>query len=791
MKSYRFIDLSRVWSWLPAVLTGLTLIVFGWINDIQATQSFVDQKRMNSLEELSVFRAKLEGLVNSNSQRVTGLVAAIAVEPDISASRFEALASPLISNANQLTHVAAAPNNIIRYIYPKQGNEAALGLDYRTVPDQLDGVERARLEKDLVLVGPIQLVQGGLGLIARHPVFHAHGTQESSLYWGVVSSVIDLQALFKASGLEALEHRYRIALRQSDSPEEKPFFGEDLTSENPVSIDITMPNGMWVLTAIPQLGWYPKPQEKWNERLNKILLGLLLWFPFFLIGYYTVRKNAADERYNSLFEVSPVGIVLSDLESGEIIEANRSFLDLSGYDNHQLTGRELSGLLGTNTAVPQEFSDLKSTRPLSKESEITTKEGRIVPVLRSEISMANVKGRKLLWTFVDDISPWKKAELGLRRSQKMEAVGQLTGGVAHDFNNILAIIFGNIELIQIEKSLEGKVKSRIDEINRAAIRASDLTKQLLGFSKTRTSQAEVTDINQLIVEMKNLLKRSVTPQIKIKTDFSRDCWLTEIDPGDFQDALLNLCLNAKDAINGYGEITIKTENVEFSEEEETRGSDLTQRDYVALTVTDNGHGIEKNQIEHVFEPFFSSKLNGKGTGLGLSMVYGFVNRSGGKIDVESVPGEWTRFTILLPRTYKSLPVKDGNTENTENGTDVSKVVLVVDDEYAVAELSSVFLQENGYKVFTAQNARQALEVMRGETQVDLLITDVVMPGGISGYDLAREASAIDPALKVLVVSGYTGTTVSYESPQNKKYPFLAKPYSHKAFLAKVKSVISS
>ena len=394
-------------------------------------------------------------------------------------------------------------------------------------------------------------------------------------------------------------------------------------------------------------------------------------------------------------------------------------------------------------------------------------------------------------TISKEMTGRKRAEDAQRRSQKMDAIGQLTGGIAHDFNNILAIILGNLELLEQQITADDKDLRRMAAMKEAGQRAVDLTKQLLSFSRREVTQPTVTDINQMIGEMESLITRSLTPEVEVEHQFADKLWLTEIDPGDFKDALLNLSINARDAMAGHGHLTIETRNVTLDADYCAQITDAMPGQYVQLSVSDNGEGIPVEQQEHIFEPFFTTKDLGKGTGLGLAMVYGFVKRSGGYIKVYSEPGIGTTFRLYLPRAHGEEQQLKQNDEQADALPHGQETILAVDDEAALLELTRQSLEDLGYRVLTASDGRQALERLDEEPDIDLLFSDVVMPGGINGYQLAECATASRPWLKVLLTSGYTEKVMVHEGYARFNDKLLSKPYSRVDLAKRVRAILDA
>ena len=375
-----------------------------------------------------------------------------------------------------------------------------------------------------------------------------------------------------------------------------------------------------------------------------------------------------------------------------------------------------------------------------------------------------------------DVSQRKRAELCLRRSQKMDAIGQLTGGIAHDFNNILGIILGNVDLLERQISHDEKLQKRIDGIKHSAQRAADLTRQLLGFSRRETESVSVTNINVLINNMQSLISRSLTPQIDVTYQYFDGLWNTAIDAGDFEDALLNLILNARDAMSGRGRITIETSNKELDKEYCQYSEGVTPGSYVELVISDDGEGIPHALQDRIFEPFFTTKEQGKGTGLGLAMVFGFVQRSKGSIRIYSEQGIGTTFRLFLPAVNEHVSTHEQGEESDDALPRGTETLLVVDDEEGLLEVACESLRSLGYTVIMANHSQQALEFLETRSDIDLLFSDVVMPG-MNGYELAELAMKKHPSLKVLLTSGYTEKAVARNTRFLFEDKLLSKPYT--------------
>jgi nitrogen-specific signal transduction histidine kinase len=353
------------------------------------------------------------------------------------------------------------------------------------------------------------------------------------------------------------------------------------------------------------------------------------------------------------------------------------------------------------------------------------------------------------------------ASEALRQAQKMEAVGQLTGGIAHDFNNLLAGLSGSLELLEkriSEGRLEG-VGRYIYVAQESTRRAASLTQRLLAFARRQTLDPKIVDVNRMIAGMADLLQRSVGPNVNVEVVQAGGIWGTKLDRSQLENAILNLCINARDAMMpDGGRITIETAN-KWLDDWAAKERDLPPGQYVSLCVSDTGSGMTADVIEKIFDPFFTTKPLGQGTGLGLSMIYGFVRQSGGQVRVYSEVGEGTTMCMYFPRFAGVATGDDQPNDSTIEGGD-GETVLVIDDEPAIRMVIGEVLAENGYRVLEAADGPSGLRMLQGVSRVDLLITDVGLPGGLNGRQVAEAARSERPGLKVLFITGFAETRSS-------------------------------
>jgi signal transduction histidine kinase len=384
----------------------------------------------------------------------------------------------------------------------------------------------------------------------------------------------------------------------------------------------------------------------------------------------------------------------------------------------------------------------------------------------------------------DEIADRRKAEAVLWHTQKLDLIGQLTGGIAHDFNNLLMVISGNLELVhevfdsdaKLSSAGRARLQQQLGAAEAATEHATKITQQLLAFARRSSLTAETVCVTDLLAVSEGFLRRAAGGAIEVALSCPPDLWSSRVDPVQFEAAILNLMVNARDAMPGGGKLSVQSANVSVG------ASDGAERgipagDYVQIAVSDTGQGMAPDVLDRVFEPFFTTKEVGKGSGLGLSQVYGFVKQSEGHVLIDSTPGEGTTVTLYLPRTASADgPAAADARPNTAPGG--NETVLIVDDNKDVREVMAVIVGSLGYEVLTAGDAAEALEVIRSHCGIDLLVSDIVMSGGVNGFELARQARVLRPGLPVLLMSGYPAGSV-----ERREFPILHKPY-HREELAK-------
>ncbi len=385
-----------------------------------------------------------------------------------------------------------------------------------------------------------------------------------------------------------------------------------------------------------------------------------------------------------------------------------------------------------------------------------------------------------------------EAHEALRQSQKMEAVGQLTGGIAHDFNNLLTGISGSLELIE-RRLTQGRmdgVERFISSAQTSAQRAAALTQRLLAFSRRQTLDPKPTDVNRLVKGMEDLIRRTVGPAIKVEAIGASDLWVTKVDPTQLESALLNLAINARDAMPNGGRLTVETANKRL-DAVAGRDHDLPAGHYVSVCVTDSGAGIPKDILARIFDPFFTTKPIGQGTGLGLSMVHGFVRQSGGQVRAYSEPAHGTTMCLYLPRYMGDVADDDVGRPEVITPAGMGETVLVIDDEPTVRMLIVEVLREAGYAAVEAEDGPSGLAILQSGAKVDLLITDVGLPGGLNGRQVADAARLLRPNLRTLFVTGYAENAAVGNGLLDTGMEVITKPFAMTELANKIANMLAS
>jgi two-component system cell cycle sensor histidine kinase/response regulator CckA len=503
------------------------------------------------------------------------------------------------------------------------------------------------------------------------------------------------------------------------------------------------------------------------------------------------ERRKAEERFYKAFHANPEPITIATISEGRYIDVNEGFLRITGYQREEVVGHTSLELnFWEQPEHRARFLEMLNKHGSIRDFEIIfrTKSGKLRTALDSAEAL-EIAGQKCVLAIFNDITERKALEKQLRQAQKMEAVGRLSGGIAHDFNNLLGVIIGYSEILGEQLEGNSTLRKNATEITKAAQRAASLTRQLLAFSRQQPLERRVISLNAIVTDMQKMLHRLIGEDIELKTVLASDLGDIKADQTQIEQVIMNLVVNARDAMPNGGKVTFETENVEVDDAYARQHGYISSGSFVMLAVTDTGVGMEAETLSHIFEPFFTTKERGKGTGLGLATVYGVIKQSDGFIWVYSEHGHGTTFKMLLPRVQE--PVQSGMGSTAPLLRAGSETVLLVEDETSLRELTRNLLSMLGYIVLEAANGVEALNVAREyRGKIDLLLTDVVMPG-MNGAALADELTSLYPEIKVLCMSGYTEFASGHDQVSRQGRLLLPKPFTQQDLARKVRKALEA
>jgi two-component system cell cycle sensor histidine kinase/response regulator CckA len=499
----------------------------------------------------------------------------------------------------------------------------------------------------------------------------------------------------------------------------------------------------------------------------------------------------AKKEWEQTFDTVPDPVLILD-EQFRVKRANRATTRVLGLEFSQLIGQPCYQVVHGRTEPPPECP-LQHMLASGKEARCDIEEPRLGKVFDATATPLHNSGVAVLGCVevLRDITERKRVEEQLRQSQKMEAVGKLAGGVAHDFNNLLTAIIGYSDLALARLREGDRLRKYVQEIKKAGERAASLTRQLLAFSRRQVLVSQVLDLNSVVSNLQKMLRRLIGEDIDLVTIAAPHLGCVRADPGQMEQVIINLAVNARDAMPQGGKLTIETGNVDLDESYTRSHIDVTPGRYAMLVVSDAGCGMDAETLSHMFEPFYTTKEEGKGTGLGLATVYGIVKQSGGHISVSSDPGKGTTFKIYLPRVEEGIElVRPGPAAHkASRGTET---VLLVEDDVTARDVVREVLQSRGYTVLEATGSNEALEI--GERHVSrpihLMLADVVMPE-MSGPRLADRLACLYPKMKVLYMSGHTDAAVARHVKLSRDVPYLQKPFAAEVLARKVRELLDA
>ena len=555
---------------------------------------------------------------------------------------------------------------------------------------------------------------------------------------------------------------------------------------------------LWIYFSDTILGWMVRDPDLmtriaiYKGMMYIFLTAALLYTLIYRHVYQNTQTRkkieASEEFFSKAFESAPVMMMIGEQDNGAFLDVNKVFSGLSGYSRDEVMGKT-PAQLGWITA--DEWDRIQQELKLEGhcsglEIKAASKDRHALECLYYGEPIT-VDGQPRLLSIMLDVTEQKKLETQLRQAHKMESIGRLAGGVAHDFNNKLSVILGYAEMAKMELPGESKIWHQLDEITTAALHSRDITRQLLVFSRQDIISPKSVNLNDAIKNSKNALAHLIGEDIVLSFLPGSNLWQIKIDPVQIDQIVMNLAVNARDAMPDGGTFSIATTNIHITEQHQPDAIDAKPGDYVCTSFTDTGVGIDKETLRNIFEPFFTTKEVGKGTGLGLATIYGIVTQNNGFIDVSSQVNHGTTFNIYLPRLIddrlENLPVKPDN--SLGSGT-----ILVVEDEDSVRKMVALMLQQHGYKVITASSPQEAIEIFRDkELHLDLILSDVIMPG-LSGKDMMQVIGSVNQGVKVLYMSGYSSDIISQKGILEGKVNFIQKPFDISSLNEAIKMVLA-
>lgn len=512
----------------------------------------------------------------------------------------------------------------------------------------------------------------------------------------------------------------------------------------------------------------------------------------------TERKKVEDslsesnKKFALAFNNAPILITISKLNDGIYLDVNQRFLDTFGFNREEVVGRSsLELCIITESQREQILNTIKEKGQIDEvEFVLHTKFDKEV-LFKYWGSIITISNQDCLLSIALDITEHRRMEQQFQQAQKMESVGRLAGGVAHDFNNMLGVILGHAEMAMDEVAPTHPLFAELEEIRKAATRSADLTRQLLAFARRQTIAPRVLDLNETIEGMLKMLRRLIGEDIDLVWMPGAGLWPIKVDSSQLDQILANLCINAKDAIAGVGKIMVETGNSTIDDEYCETHPGCVPGDYVRIAVSDTGCGMDALTLAHIFEPFFTTKGVGEGTGLGLSTVYGAVKQNSGFVYVYSEPGQGTVFSIYLPRFIKSgMAGEKLNIGENEPAVGGHETILLVEDEPAILKMALIMLRRLGYKVMAASNPSEAIRLVeKFDGEIHLLMTDIVMPE-MNGRDLAERIMTIKKGMRCLFMSGYSSDIITNQGKLVEGTHFIQKPFSRKKLAIKLRQVLS-
>ena len=807
---------------LPTMAVLLVIVIVLFLTDRAQVQSLVAQKHVAADSILHDVQAQFDRFVSRSIRSTRGLATKIDPAMTMDQQAFETLIDDTVIEAVKLQRVELAPGFVTSLVYPQDGNQSLIGKS--PLSGSGDDVQAliGQAARRFPVLSRIIMDNEGRGELETQSEFRrAEGDQILSVGMIRVVTSFALSLTDPSGTLESSDLEFLSLARPAGSPE--PVIPADWQKTGkfaPHSQIMRYPPGDFHLFLRPKDGWQVTFAEMAPYRLKYGGLALLLLLPIFLANRFAVSNDAARQSLARM-ETDLEG-VLQNLPGAAMsitIPAGNSepgpddaIRFLNPDSSERIWGLPAKTVEADPTVFwssmhsPDDVERLleavknshRSLEPVNEIWAITTDDGEKKWLLGHGIPTrkpdGSVQWAVLIFDTTDQVK--HEAELNDQRelafqAQKNQSIGHLTGGVAHDFNNLLAVVLGNLELLEMRKH-DRESLEYIDAAIKAVKRGSDLTRSMLAFAGQARLSPVTLNLNEVLNESRRWIERVLPESVEMRFALNESLGATSVDRSSLESAILNLILNARDAMEGRGELTIKTENVQISADAPPiHGETLAPGSYVQLSISDTGHGVAEADQERVFDPFFTTKGRDKGTGLGLSMVLGFMQQTGGAVRMESSPENGSTFVLLFPREDAHLSKEQPPAKATSDAALRNLRVLVVDDDEAVLDILVRMLAATGIEVVPANSGDEALSLFTDNPNFDLLLTDVVMPGKLQGPELASRVKAQNPDLPVILLSGFSDPVADDQRREDQEFMRLMKPLERSALLAAVKTVAAA
>ena len=759
------------------------------------------EERIYILNQMSTARARLEGALNSRLLLVKSIVSYIAMNTNIDKETFQSFAEGLAGKDPVIRNISLLKNTTIIYTYPARGNEKAIGVDLLKIPAQKSTVQKAMDTRQAVIAGPVDLVQGGVGIIHRIPIFTTPRGKPmgSGAYWGQASVVIMQDVLFKEVGiLDDLSIKYAFRGKDGLGAKGDIFLGDETVfRSNPVIMDIILSSGSWQMAAIPSGGWGSKGLlSSWLYIIGivlSLLAGVMVWSLMKtkeILQQQLILQRESEEKYRNIFENAIEGIFQSTAE-GRFLNVNPTMARIYAFKSPEEMIEhytDISSQLYIDANQRLEFQRrLAEEGVLEKfETQHYRKDNSKIWVSVNARIIRDAEGKILYYEgLTEDITERKRdeeekkiLEERLQRAEKMEALGTLAGGVAHDLNNVLGIIIGYSEMLLYDIEAASPLRPGLVNILEGSQKAAAIVQDLLTLTRRGVAARKVLNLNRVVVDCQRspefVKLTSYHPLIKTKFDLEQDLLNISGSSVHLDKTLFNLISNACEAMPKGGKLVIQTSN-QYLDRPVQGYDEIREGDYVVLSITDTGEGISATDLKRVFEPFYTKKIMGRsGTGLGLAVVWGTVKDHHGYINVQSQEGNGSTFKLYFPVIRENVTPEEKAVALSEY-LGKGQSILVVDDVQGQRDLAEEMLNKLNYRVTSVSSGEEAVSYLKGHP-VDLLVLDMIMDPGMDGLDTYKKILEIHPRQRAIIVSGFSESDRVHTAQNLGAGAYVKKPY---------------